>query len=99
MSNTRPFELIDLLLQAPNLTTIYGEYEDWEEAANDLIANGVTIQGRGKWEIHEGTALCSNCYCENRHIPVRTGTHEPYIAEEDKPHYCENCGAQMNQED
>ena len=76
--------------------------------AEDLIANGVTVQECGEWVHPKGYVvsngfLCSKCgHEEASHYPINPRPGGAYIADENgnffyppKLNYCPNCGAKM----
>ena len=74
-------KLIDILLQKPNKCT-------FEQLADFLIANGVTVQECGSWKYYhkQNKAVCTNCSFE-RDLDANFG----------KAITCPNCGAYMPQ--
>lgn len=66
---------------------------NWEQIADHLMENNVTIQKRGYWEECETDKYgpmsyrCPFCY----HVPDQGWTAE-------LPHYCEMCGAELRDE-
>lgn len=87
-------KLIDLLLSVPSAEVIFGKREGkryttaWH-IANHLIANGVTVRERGRWEYHGGDddmnlyGFCPKCHAN----------WDEEIME--KYNFCPNCGADM----
>ncbi len=78
-------KLIDILESQP-----YGSFS-YEEMADYLIANGVTVQKHGEWVVLDE---CSNAgaYCSVCHKKVYK---ECYGNCKMKSTYCPNCGAKM----
>ena len=81
---------------------------DFGRIAENLIANGVTVQGCGEWVHPKGYVvsngfLCSKCnHEEASHYPINPRLGGGYIADENgnffyppKLNYCPNCGAKM----
>ena len=79
-----------------------------ENIADDLIANGVTVQECGEWVHPKGYVvsngfLCSKCgHEEASHYPINPRLGGGCIADENgnffyppKLNYCPNCGAKM----
>ena len=77
--------------------------------AEDLIANGVTVQECGEWVHPKGYVvsngfLCSKCgHEEASYYPINTRSGGVCIADENgnfyyppKLNYCPNCGAKMD---
>ena len=97
-------KLIELLVNSPHLDVLYGE--EYGDAADHLISNGVVVQKHGRWE----DGKCSVCGGEEVSYsweePVYdydweenlqfcgTETHEGYIPTD----YCPDCGAKMDLE-
>lgn len=87
-------KLVELLTNSPQLDVLDWT-TGWEEAANYLIANGVTVQERGYWE---SLTDCANAgvYCSVCHKKVYK---EDYARCNRKNKlrsaYCPNCGAKM----
>ena len=80
----------------------------FEDVADHLIANGVTVQECGEWVHPKGYVvsndfLCSKCnHEEASHYPINPRLGGGYIADENgnffyppKLNYCPNCGAKM----
>ena len=80
----------------------------FEDVADHLIMNGVTVQEYGEWVHPKGYVvsngfLCSKCgHEEASHYPINQRPGGAYIADENgnffyppKLNYCPNCGAKM----
>lgn len=80
----------------------------FEDVAEHLISNGVTVQECGEWVHPKGYVvsngfLCSKCgHKEASHYPINPRPGGAYIADENgnffyppKLNYCPNCGAKM----
>lgn len=60
-----------------------------EKIADHLIANGVTIQRRGRWKLHkDGSGTCDQC----------GGTEKNVWDYDSWQHFCGRCGAKMDGE-
>ena len=81
----------------------------FEDVADHLIRNGVTVQECGEWVHPKGYVvsngfLCSKCgHEEVSHYPINPRLGGGYIADENgnffyppKLNYCPNCGAKMD---
>ena len=89
--------LIKLLENSPTLDVMYGELEEWQQAADHLIANGVTVTDNnadaptvdvvevvhGEWCKQSNKKTCSVCAFV-------------YYSNNDEVNYCPNCGAQTD---
>lgn len=81
-------KLVELLVNNPHLDVLYGE--EYADAADQLIANGVTIREPGEWinqsfTLNGGTVhlyVCSKCGCEKGY----------------EENFCPDCGAPMKGE-
>ena len=62
----------------------------YEEQAEYLIANGVTVQECGHWEDEHGDYVCSCC-----HTAFTDDLVWLVRGESNEPNYCPNCGAMM----
>lgn len=79
--------LIELLMNKP-----YG-YSTYEEFADYLLANGVTIRERGEWVRQDGHRKCSKC---GKSAPYwQTGTVFATTYVQAKTDFCPHCGADM----
>lgn len=70
-------KLIELLKK-----NLFDDY-DFEDIAEELIANGVTVRAKGKWVRQDDTYtrfMCSNCGTKNHAF---------------RYDYCSHCGADM----
>ena len=87
-------KLVELLTNSPQLDVLDWT-TGWEEAANYLIANGVTVQERGYWA---SLTDCANAgvYCSVCHKKVYK---EDYARCNRKNKlrsaYCPHCGSKM----
>lgn len=77
-------KLIELLNEAP---TDYDGNRNVGVIADHLIANGVTVQKKGKWVDH----VCSCCGKVNPTLDMNGWG--DYVSE--NTNYCSNCGADM----
>lgn len=85
-------KLARILFNSPNLSTLYNSFDEFEEAADHLIANSVVVREKGDW-IEDGyygnPFVCSYC----GHEGCYSGNYD------DKDYYytnfCPNCGADM----
>jgi predicted amidophosphoribosyltransferase len=81
-------KLTRLLFDSPVLNTMYNSYAEIEEAADHLLANGVTVQKHGRWRNEWGNwrnrecSVCGAVYTWD--ITLRL---------------CPNCGAKMDMEE
>ena len=74
-------KLIDILKSPP-----YGEYS-YEDLADHLIANGVTVQKHGRWKLNKsGSGTCSECH----------RTQNDVWDYDTWQRYCGSCGAKMD---
>lgn len=66
----------------------------YEEAAKDLVANGVTVQKHGRWvnerELVGGFNSVWGCDCSECGRTIKT--------DDGKPNFCPECGADMRGE-
>ncbi|MBO5837247.1 MAG: hypothetical protein J6Q92_05070 [Oscillospiraceae bacterium] len=65
--------------------------------ADDLIANGVTIQKEGVWVgeadgYADGELVYDVWYCSECNYCIDDGTDDPDLL----PNYCQNCGAKLS---
>ena len=87
-------KLVELLTNSPQLDVLDWT-TGWEEAANYLIANGVTVQERGYWA---SLTDCANAgvYCSVCHKKIYK---EDYARCNRKnklrSDYCPHCGSKM----
>ena len=82
-------KLVELLTNSPQLDVLDWT-TGWEEAANYLIANGVTVQECGHWEDEHGDYVCSCC-----HTVFTDDLVWLVRGESNEPNYCPNCFAKM----
>ena len=100
-------KLVELLYNSPQLDVL-GGLSYYEEAADHLIDNGVTVQECGEWVHPKGYVvsngfLCSKCnHEEASHYPINPKPGGVCVADENgnffyppKLNYCPNCGAKM----
>ena len=85
-------KLVELLTNSPQLDVLDWTI-GWEEAANYLIAHGVTVQECGEWEEIEDDWNMETIYkC--------SACKEEFVTIDETPadnlwNYCPNCGANM----
>ena len=87
-------KLVELLTNSPQLDVLDWT-TGWEEAANYLIAHGVTVQERGYWA---SLTDCANAgvYCSVCHKKVYKADYARCNRKNKlRSAYCPNCGAKM----
>ena len=85
-------KLVELLTNSPQLDVLDWT-TGWEEAANHLIAHGVTVQECGEWEEIEDDWSMETIYkcsaCKEEFVTI-DGTPADNLW-----NYCPHCGAKM----
>ena len=84
-------KLIELLVNSPHLDVLYGE--EYGDAADHLLANGVVVQKHGRWEIIVDDYDCEMMQCSCCGSEFYDGDNDTVDC---LHNYCPNCGAKMD---
>lgn len=82
-------KLIELLKK-----NLFDDY-DFEDLAEELIANGVTVQKKGEWDIRIDDYDCEYMVCSVCDTDFFDGENDTV---DYKPNFCPVCGADMRGE-